>query len=255
MTFLLRLFLLAALTVPATADDIRATMERAERFGRESGSLILRDEIRPFWQAAGKRFAYRVDTGIREHRFVRVDLETGVKSDAFDHVALAEVLGRQAKREVDAKSLPIDSLEVPSDPKVAVFRAFGEGWRFDGNSGALEKSTAPAAESALLSPRETMEKQSGGGPPTSLTVENATRGEIELFWLAKRNERRSYGKVPPGQSNTLSTYSGHVWLFADSTGRPLAGTIAGEAPSVMRVKLRRNGPRAEHKEGRYSDSP
>jgi hypothetical protein len=106
MTSLLRLLLPVALAVPATADEIRATIERAERFGRESGSLILRDEIRPFWSTDGKQFAYRVDTGIREHRFVRVDLETGAKSDAFDHQALAIALGRHTKREVDAKALP-----------------------------------------------------------------------------------------------------------------------------------------------------
>ena len=149
------------------------------------------------------------------------------------------------KREVDAKALPIDSLEPQDDPKVVVFRAFGEGWRFDGSTGKVEKFDAPAAESTLLSPRETMEKRGGGGQPTSLTVENATRGEIELFWLANRNERRSYGKVPPGETNTLSTYAGHVWLFADSEGRPLAGTVADEGPSLARVTGRIGSRRAE----------
>jgi dipeptidyl aminopeptidase/acylaminoacyl peptidase len=251
----LRLFLLAVLTVPATANDIRTTIERADRFGRESGALVLRDEIRPFWSADGKQFAYRVDTGIREHRFVRVDLKTGAKSDAFDHQALAEALGRQLQREVDPKSLPIDSLEPPDDTKVIGFRAFGEDWRFDGNSGTVEKFNSPAAESTLLSPRETMEKLSGGGQPTSLTVENATRGEIELFWLASRNERRSYGKVPPGESNTLSTYAGHVWLFADSTGRALAGTVAEDGPSVARVTGRIGSLRAEGRRAGGDVSP
>jgi dipeptidyl aminopeptidase/acylaminoacyl peptidase len=246
MTALLRLFLLAALSIPGTADDIRATIERAERFGRESGSLVLRDEIRPFWSADGKRFAYRVDTGIREHQFVRVDLETGAKTAAFDHQALGDALGRQLQREVNAKALPIDALDPPGDPEVVVFRAFGEGWRFDGSTGKIEKFDAPAANSTLLSPRETMEKRSGGGgQATSLTVENATHGEIELFWLANRDERRSYGKLPPGETNTLSTYAGHVWLFADSRGRPLAGTVAADGPSLARVTGRIGSRRAD----------
>jgi hypothetical protein len=35
----------------------------------------------------------------------------------------------------------------------------------------------------------------------------------------------------------------------------LARSLAGHIVAGMRVKLRSNGPRAEHKEGRYSDSP
>jgi dipeptidyl aminopeptidase/acylaminoacyl peptidase len=255
MTFLLRLNLVAMLAVSAAADDIRTTIERADAFGRESGGLVLRDEIRPFWAADGKGFAYRVDTAVREHRFYRVDLETGAKSDAFDHEALAAALGGQVKREVNAKALPLDSLEPPDDPKAVVFRAFGEGWKFDGNKGTVEKFDAPATDSTLLSPRETMERRSGGGGPTSLTVENATTGEIELFWVANRGERRSYGKVPPGQSNTLSTYSGHVWLFADARGRPLAGTVAGDGPSVARVTGRIGSRRADDRRSGGDVSP
>jgi hypothetical protein len=62
MASLFSLFLLAAVAASAAADEIRTTIERAKRFHRESGSLVLRDEIRPFWSADGKRFGHRVDT-------------------------------------------------------------------------------------------------------------------------------------------------------------------------------------------------
>ncbi len=252
MSRTLLLLLLAALPFAAAADDIRATNDRAERFGRESGALVFRDEIRPFWSADSKSFAYRVDTGADEHRFVRVDPATGAKSDAFDHGALAAALAEKLERKVDAKALPIETLILQGDPKTVIFRAFGEGWRFDGT---LQKSEIPTADSALLSPREAMDKRGPGGRATSLTVENATDGEIELFWLADRNERRSYGKVPPGESNTLSTYAGHVWLFADVRGLELAGWVAEENPSLARVTGRVDPSRAEHPRPRSDVSP
>jgi hypothetical protein len=225
-----------ALPLAAGAEtDVRPAMERAERFGRESGNLMLRHQLSPFWSADGKSFAYRVNSGPGEHQFFQVDLKSGEKRPAFDHVAMAAALKAKAGKPVNAKHLPIDSLEPGADPNSVLFRAFGEGWRFDAGTGSLEKAEVTAVASTLLSPHRAMRTRTEGGRATSLTVENGTGGEIELLWREGFRQTRSYGKIAAGESRTFSTYSGHVWIFADASGKHLAGVVATEASSLARV--------------------
>ncbi len=228
--------------------EVRRNLERAEKFGGEAGSLLLRNQISPFWSADGERFAYRVNTGPREHEYFQVDLKTGEKRPAFDHAALAAALKAKTGKPVDARNLPVDTVEPASGGQSVLLRAFGEGWRFDGATGTLEKAEVNTRESPLLSPEEAMRARGDNGRATSLTVENATGGEIELFWREGGRRGRSYGKVAAGESRTLGTYSGHVWIFEDASGERLAGVVATEAPSMARVtgKVRsRMEPRRE----------
>ncbi len=248
----LRFLLPALLSLSAAADEVRDTIERAERFGRKSGSLVYRDDIRPFWSAAGDAFAYQVETGPEKHRYVAVNLQSGEKSPAFDHGRLATALAAAAGREVKEDAIPIESLQASTAASPVVFRAFGKGWRFDAGKGSVEPFDAPPTATTLLSPGEAMESRNRNGGATSLTVENATQETIELLWVAGRQERRPYGKLPPGQSTTLSTYAGHVWLFADAKGQALAGVVAGEGSSTARVTGRVEG-RARRPRGQGGD--
>jgi hypothetical protein len=215
--------------------DVRRNLERADQFGAQAGGLLSRHQLSPFWSADGNSFAYRVNAGTHEHQFFQVDLKTGNKRSAFDHAALAAALKANTGKQADARNLPIDALVPSADPKRVEFRAFGEGWRFDAEKGALEKADVTVPDSPLLSPEDAMRSRGDNGRATSLTVENATGGEIELFWREGGGRGRSYGKVAAGETRTLGTYSGHVWIFEDASGKRLAGVVATETPSLARV--------------------
>ena len=237
----------------ATAQDIRPAMEKAERFGRESARMLVRNDVRPFWAKDAPRLVYQVITAPKEHRYFQIDLTSGAKSPAFDHEALAQALAKAAGKDVRPNALPLEDLNVPPDPGTIRFRAFGHGWRFDSAKNQLTPDEVPPQAVGLLSPADAARTRGGSGGPTQLTLENATAGPLEMFWLEGGGQRKSYGKIPPGESVTQGTYAGHVWILADATGTDLAGVVAKDTPSVARVTGKVNPkPRPDRRSGDQS---
>ena len=220
-------------TSAGLAEDVATKMQRADEFGKRGPSLLLRNEVRPYWSADGSCLVYRVNTGRNEHRFFRVDPASGEKSPAFDHVLLASSLAKGANQAADPNRLPIEPVEVSA---VAIrFRAFGKSWRCSlTDPQVLPDDLAPKG-TELLDPETALRGTRRNGDATALTIENATPGEIEMFWIDGSGQRKSYGKLPAGQSFTQQTYAGHVWLVTDTDGQPLAGVETPDAPSLARV--------------------
>ena len=230
------LLLLASVQAPVVfSQDVRSEMKRAKQFGQDAPALLLRNDVRPYWPGAGTRLAYRVNTGRDSHQFFQVDLKTGAKAPAFDHAALARGLAAAAGREVRPEALPLEDLKLAAEPTIAYFRAFGKGWRYDAGKALVVPEDVPQQPTSLVAPEDAMRGPRRNGAASSLTIENGTAGEIEIFWLAGGERRVSYGKIAAGHSQTQNTYDGHVWLMVDAAGTPLAGVAATAAPSVARV--------------------
>lgn len=231
------ILLLAQLLLVATAvcRDIRTEIDEARRFGERAQSLVTHNRLSFYWTDDGAVAVYRVNIGEGENRFVRVDVETGTKTPAFDHEALAAALSKASSKNVRAASLPIESLKPGPAGGVMRFRAFGKGWRFDPEKKLVTPDESPPEDATLMAPQEAMRARPQDSEPTVLTFENATTGEIELFWAKDRGRRQSYGKVAAGKRVTQSTYTGHVWIAADASGKDLAGVIAPQNPSVARI--------------------
>ncbi len=247
-------FLVAlALASPLAARDVAGELESAERFGRQAASLVRGLELRLFWSEA--KLVWREETGTG-HRFRAAELDSGLIADAFDHGALARALAEATGEELDPTRLPIDRIE-PA-PEGMRLRALGKGWLFSG--GTLAEDDVPPQETALIAPEDAPRRSRGTGAPTSITIANATNKEIELFWLETGGERRSYGRVAPGESWTQNTYAGHVWLAADADGEGLAALVATEEPAFARVTGRiapsprreRRQPRDRSPDGKWS---
>jgi dipeptidyl aminopeptidase/acylaminoacyl peptidase len=236
------LFALLALTA-APARDVRDDMRRADRFGRDLPS-VTGDQVRVFWADHGDRLFYRVNHARDRHRFLQVDLKSGATTSAFDHATLAKALEAETSQNVNPERLPIEQLH--HDGSDLRFRAFDKGWRFDAATATLAPEQVEPSSIPLLAPDEVMRGRRDNGPATSLTIENATGGEIEVFWVQGRNQRRSYGRIPAAGSSTQSTYAGHVWLLTDAEGNELAGIRTPENPSVARVTGKvRSAPRPD----------
>ena len=228
------------------AQDVRGGIERAKAFGREAPQQLSHNEIRPYWQADGKHLVYRVNSQRNGQRFFQVDLATGAKSEAFDHEALARALAGAAAQDVRAGALPLDDVQLAPEPGGLRFRALGKGWRFDATPPRVSAADVPAPPSSLMSPAEALRGSRHTGHATALTIENGTAGEIEIFWVDGGKRQVSYGKIPAGDSHTLATYAGHVWLASAPNGTPLAGIEAKDSPSLARVtgKVARTHPPA-----------
>ncbi len=224
----------------AFARDIRADMQRADDFGKKAESLLTGNQLLPFWSADGSHFAYRVNAENGELRYFQVDLKTGGKEIPFDHEQLAQALAKAASRKVEGKRLPLDFLDINADGTVR-FRAFGKSWRFDPAARQVSADDLPLAKSQLLAPEEV--RTSGRNEtPSEVTIENATDGEIEVFWISRYDDRKSFGKIPPGQSTTQQTYAGHVWLMTKADGDPLAAIETLESPTYARITGRIPAP-------------
>ncbi len=96
----------------------------------------------------------------------------------------------------------------------------------------LKKRLTVSAD--LVSPREIQAMKQRNGPPTTITIQNQTGGEIEVFWLTG-DKRKSYGRVAHGETFANNTSKGHRWLITDANGNALAGVRADHSHSMATI--------------------
>jgi dipeptidyl aminopeptidase/acylaminoacyl peptidase len=227
--------LLCFLPASGSARDIKAELQNAERFGGEAGRLVVKNQVRTFWSEDGLSMVFSVNTDRDSTDYFRLELKTGERSPAFDPVSLAKALSQAASRDVNAKNLPLETIVPGADKSQLRFRAFGSGWRYDIQKNEVVADQVPPKNSPLLAPGAVMRQRQRSAGSSSVTFENATDGEIEVFWVENRNRKKSYGKVAPGKDSTFQTYDGHAWVVGNASGKLLAGVVAGNTPSVARV--------------------
>src|SRR5690606_37665145 len=73
------------------------------------------------------------------------------------------------------------------------------------------------------------------GAETEVTFNNRSGVTLELFWLDNQGNRRSYGKLPHGESRSQHTYTGHVWLTTDPEGKAKLVVEAEEQPGRIEI--------------------
>ncbi len=134
-------------------------------------------------------------------------------------------------------------------------------WEFvlvDAESGAIQR--APDAASLALptlssttSTLEGLEARPSGrtGEETSIRFLNHLTAAVDLFWIDSQGQRHSYGQVAPQEERRMSTFAGHVWLLADSTGATLAVLEAGNDPAEIVI----DGPGHPHATAPEGASP
>lgn len=224
---------LCLLPAPAPAQGTKADYDRAATLGQRTRDSVFRDRVRPEWIAGGPRFWYRVATAPGRHEFVVVDPEKGTRLPAFDHKQLAKALSGAIDRPVDPAALPISGLEF-SDEGSLLFRAAGKRFRFDPTKGSLEPAADEAAEPAATRPG-TPRASRRTGEETELVFVNRGDGPVELFWLDTEGQKRSYGRLAPGEERAQHTFEGHVWQVSDAQGRELLRVEAGVGPDRVEI--------------------
>lgn len=227
--------LLFLLSGPVFGQGTKADYERATSLAQRTENKVFRHAIKPNWLLGQQRFWYRVPTGATNHEFVLVDSNAGTRRPMFDHARLASALTSTLGRSVAADALPLERVELEAEASFVTFRADRRAWRVN-----LQDYTVAAVEGA----EETLKPKRGDriprrsrqtGEEVEITFVNATRDDIELFWLDTEGERRTYGRVRAGQERQQHTFAGHVWLVTDRVGTTLGVFEAADAGSNRAV--------------------
>ncbi|RYD25526.1 MAG: hypothetical protein EOP87_24260, partial [Verrucomicrobiaceae bacterium] len=216
------------------ARDIRSELKEIEAAGKDVRSLVTRDQIKTWWSADGKELVYRVNTGPERTEFIRVIVATGVKKPVFDHAAVAESLAKATGKAVDPSQLPIDFVNLtPSAP--IVVGALGKSWQVSADGRSVSAATLTPVEVSLQTVADARRAKDGTGTATTITFRNVSEEPVEYFWSPERGRKVSYGTIGEGQSSTISTYGGHLWIIENSKHQTIGAVRALDLPAVARI--------------------
>ena len=87
----------------------------------------------------------------------------------------------------------------------------------------------------LLSLNSTGRGQEAEKPAVNLTFTNATGGAVEMFWLSLQGER-SIGIIKSGQSSSVNTEAGRMWVVRDVSKNELIRTTVS-APGEFSITI------------------
>ncbi len=249
--------LLLLVPLSGFAQGARADYERAAGLAKRFENTVFRDRVRPRWLEDQRHCHYRVRTGTNAHEFILVDAETGTRQRAFDHDRLAAALTQVGVTNADPDQLAIEQLEFDLPERKLEFRCDGRRWTWDLARKELraQSPTARPATDAARRPLPTASTRTG--PETSITFVNQTDREVQLFWLDTEGERRSYGRLGPGERRSQHTFAGHAWLVLDADGSVLTGAEAEEDPLTLEItgeRRQETPPRRARREERAHGS-
>ncbi len=206
--------------------------------------------IRPHWFGDNTRFWYRNDLREDAREFVLVDAAAGTRTPAFDHALVARELTRLRGVDVDARRLPVESLEFIEDGRAV--RLLGETtvWRLALESGQLVEEPQRDDDASTLPAGAEVYPSRSTGPETAIIFVNRLDTEVQLFWIDPEGNRRPYGVLRPGESRRQHTFAGHVWLVArdertvavfEGTDTPARAVITGQRRARPRSPQRGAG--------------
>jgi len=226
-------FLLVA-AASGWAQGAQSDFDRANGLAERFANKVYRDQVRVRWLPDLRHGWYRVRTGADAHEFVMVDAEAGLHTAAFDHPRLAAALRAAGVSNALPDRLPFQQIEFDADRRRLQFRCAGKTWSWELDGGVLRESAAPAPRTS--DPTRPLPKSSTHtGPDTSISFVNRTAAEVELVWLDAEGERRSYGRLRPGESRSQHTFAGHAWLVLGPNGDILTGCQAEEDPITVDI--------------------
>lgn len=68
-----------------------------------------------------------------------------------------------------------------------------------------------------------------------IEIKNASEQTVELFWIDFQGSPKSYGKIPPGESRTQSTFAGHTWAATNSENKPIWTSLSSSQGQVLEI--------------------
>ena len=212
----------------AITQGTRSDYERALNLRKITANKVFKQRVIPHWLPGNTQFWYRNDLADEAREFIFVNAETGTRQPAFEHERLATALAKATKKEIRANRLPIDKLKFTESGSELQFTSHGKRWKCDLRSYKVRELSKDEQITSHLRPHAELHPRTRTGDETSITFVNRTAGDVEVYWMDSRGERRRYATIRAGERHQQHTFVGHVWLVTDKDGKTLAVFVATE---------------------------
>jgi len=136
-------------------NQITAASQRRGRMGRTVQG-VYKTRITPHWFAENTCFWYRNNLSGNTSEFILVNVEKGIRQQAFDHAKLAEALSKVTNEKYTADQLPFNYIEFVDNGKAILFNAADKTWKCD-----LGTYEVVSSEETLTPPEESAESRFG----------------------------------------------------------------------------------------------
>lgn len=192
---------------------------------------VYQARVTPHWLTNSAQFWYRNDRRGGAREFIFVDAARGLRQPAFDHSAVAQLLGAK-----DGWHLPVEELQFSDDGQSITLVSPGNSWRLSRQTGKLDTNQLAPVKVVGLNMATEPRPTRRNGPESQLTFDNQRHEAVQIFWLDDQGNRQSYGEVAARSRKEQHTFGGHVWLVADARGEIIAVFEATDDPGVAVVR-------------------
>lgn len=166
-------FLIAITQSAVVAQGTKADYQRAAGLNERFQGKALNVRPRIVWQGDGHHVVYRQQTEQGRQVFLRLDVQTGARTVAFDHQRLAADLAVLLKRPVDPQKLPFTEVDVSDNGDQLYFRVDGTRWQYDRWSGVFTEKAAPTVQRGdAPRPRRSFSNSDSANGQWRLTIRN-----------------------------------------------------------------------------------
>ncbi|MEO8270407.1 MAG: prolyl oligopeptidase family serine peptidase, partial [Aureliella sp.] len=203
--------------------------ERSDTYTERTANSVFRDVLVPQWPTDdASSFWYQIRTAPGEHEFILVDCESGMRTAAFNHQALALALGSATQIDVAANHLELNGLHFDLPANQCRFQFAEKAWSYHLPAGPLlelDRSQAQDGLRAGLEPKQRVTLSSDSSERAAIRFDNRLAEELDVFWMPANGTPTSYGIVPAGESIELQSYVGHAWLLKTKAGDAKAAFV------------------------------
>jgi dipeptidyl-peptidase 4 len=220
--------LILSLASSASAQGSKADYQRADALPANWNTLVRNNDVRVKWLSPTYPvYQYDLEDGSSQWR--TVDLESGTITPAFDTDKLASQLKTQGFSD-PPRIIWFDSTDehiifmLQDDPRL---------WSMDHSASNLYALPADELPDGIGIKHTPVDRTTGGGPPTSIFVINATPNTVRFQWLNFAAGSQTYATLKPGESHTQGTYTNHAWRVLDESDQTLGTYLATEDPGVI----------------------
>ena len=130
--FTMRLYCTASLTILITLCNLLASQG-------SQGASIYRDRVNPQWAGDNSHFWYRNELAGGTREYILVDLEKGVRQQAFNRELLATALNNAGAGNLQPTKLPLERLQFHLQKNLAYFRVKNQHFQWHREKNRLEK--------------------------------------------------------------------------------------------------------------------
>ena len=103
--------------------------------------------------------------------------------------------------------------------------------------------TQPPLRSTKLSwhaqTKGTFPRSNAFGETIRISFVNRHPTPVELEWIDRTGNRKSYGMIDTGKSKEMNTYGGTIWLISDDSGKPLGYFSIGSKSEIAEVPAKK----------------